>query len=63
MKKNQETIEMIFAVISEEYPKLSKSEKSKLARVVFNFIQLLNDSKIKESANILYENYELVRIL
>jgi len=63
MKKKEETMEMLLAVISEQYSKMAKSKKAKLAKVVFKLIQLLDESKIEESANILYKNYELVRML
>jgi hypothetical protein len=63
MKNKEETMAMLLSVISEEYPKMSKSKKAELAKIVFDLIQLLNESKIEESANIILKNYELVRML
>jgi len=63
MKNEEETMAMLLAVISEEYPKIAKSKKAKLAKIVFDLIQLLDKSKIEESANILYKNRELVGML
>ena len=60
MNKKVNPRNILLSIIGDEYPQLTANQRRKLAKIVLKYMEVLEESKIGETADYLDSNYEIL---